>query len=77
MFPLDSIMYEGMELTFNQEHQALYVPPCPSVNIFGVDQSGSDNIALYNTRMYKCHTRVCHVDVLLIQLAVTVLLLLL
>jgi hypothetical protein len=26
MFPLDSIMYEGMELTFNQENQALYVP---------------------------------------------------
>jgi hypothetical protein len=22
MFPLDSIMYEGMELTFNQGHQA-------------------------------------------------------
>jgi hypothetical protein len=26
MFPLDSIMYEGMELAFDQEHQALYVP---------------------------------------------------
>jgi hypothetical protein len=26
MFPLDPIMYEGMELTFIQEHQALYVP---------------------------------------------------
>jgi hypothetical protein len=25
MFPLYPIMYEGMELTFNQEHQALYV----------------------------------------------------
>jgi hypothetical protein len=23
-FPLDSIMYEGMELAFSQEHQALY-----------------------------------------------------
>ena len=23
MFPLDSIMYEGMELTFNQENQSL------------------------------------------------------
>jgi hypothetical protein len=28
MFPLDSIMYESMELTFNQENQALYVPRC-------------------------------------------------
>ena len=28
MFQLDSIMYEGMELTFNQENQALYVPRC-------------------------------------------------
>ena len=37
MFPLDSFMYEGMELTFNQEHQALYVPQCPPVHIFGVD----------------------------------------
>jgi hypothetical protein len=27
-FPLDSIMYEGMELAFNQDHQALYVPRC-------------------------------------------------
>ena len=26
MFPLDSIMYEGMGLAFNQEHQPLYVP---------------------------------------------------
>jgi hypothetical protein len=51
-------MYEGMELSFNQEHQALYVPRCPLINIFWVDRSGSDNIALHNTRMYKCHTRV-------------------
>jgi len=51
-------MYEGMKLTFNQEHQALHVPRCPQINIIRVDQSGSDNIALYNTRMYKCHTRV-------------------
>jgi hypothetical protein len=58
MFPLDSITYEGMELAFNQEHQALYVPHCASVNIFGVDWFGFDNIALYNTRIYKCHTRV-------------------
>jgi hypothetical protein len=57
MFPLDPIMCEGMELTFNQEHQSLYVPQCPPVNIFGVDRFGSDSIALYNTRMYKCHTR--------------------
>jgi hypothetical protein len=28
MLPLDSIMYEGMELTFNQENQSLYVPRC-------------------------------------------------
>jgi hypothetical protein len=27
-FSLDSITYEGMGLTFNQEHQALYVPKC-------------------------------------------------
>jgi hypothetical protein len=32
-------MCKGMELAFNQEHQALYVPRCPSVNIFGVDPS--------------------------------------
>jgi hypothetical protein len=32
-------MYKGMELTFNQEHQALYVPRRPLVNIFGVDPS--------------------------------------
>jgi hypothetical protein len=51
-------MHEGMELTFNQKHQALYVPRCPLITIFGVDQSGFDNIAVYNTRMYKCHTRV-------------------
>ena len=51
-------MYEGMELAFNQEHQALYVPRCPSVNIFGVDRSDFDNIDLYNTRMYRGHTRV-------------------
>jgi hypothetical protein len=25
-FSLDSVTYEGMELAFNQEHQALYVP---------------------------------------------------
>jgi hypothetical protein len=25
-FPLDSIMYEDMELAFSQEQQALYVP---------------------------------------------------
>ena len=25
-FRLDSIMYEGMELAFNQAHQPLYVP---------------------------------------------------
>ena len=25
MFPLDSIMYEGMGLAFNQAHQPLYV----------------------------------------------------
>jgi len=28
MFPLDSLMYEGKELGFNQEYQALYVPRC-------------------------------------------------
>ena len=28
MFPLGSIMYEGMGLTFNQTHQPLYVPWC-------------------------------------------------
>jgi hypothetical protein len=32
-------MCKGMELAFNQEHQALYIPRCPSVNIFGVDPS--------------------------------------
>jgi hypothetical protein len=32
-------MCKGMELAFNQEHQAFYVPRCPSVNIFGVDPS--------------------------------------
>lgn len=26
MFPLDFIMYECMELAFNQEYQLLYVP---------------------------------------------------
>jgi len=26
MLSLDSIMFEGMELVFNQEDQALYVP---------------------------------------------------
>ena len=26
MFPLDFIMYGGIELAFNQEHQSLYVP---------------------------------------------------
>jgi hypothetical protein len=51
-------MYEGIELPFNQEHQALYVPQCPPINILGVDRFGFDNTALYNTRMYKCHTRV-------------------
>jgi hypothetical protein len=57
-FSLDSIMYEGMELAFNQEYQALYVPQCPPVNIFRVHLFGFDNTTLYNTRMYKCHTRV-------------------
>jgi hypothetical protein len=28
MFPLDSVMYDDMELGFNQEHQALYVSRC-------------------------------------------------
>lgn len=28
LFSLDSIMYEGMELVVNQEHQTLYVPRC-------------------------------------------------
>jgi hypothetical protein len=32
-------MCKGMELAFNQEQKALYVPRCPSVNIFGVDPS--------------------------------------
>ena len=32
MFPLDSIMYEGMGLTFNQTHQPLYV-----LDVGGVD----------------------------------------
>jgi hypothetical protein len=27
-FSLDSIVYKGMGLAFNQEHQALYVPQC-------------------------------------------------
>jgi hypothetical protein len=39
-------MYEGVELAFNQEHKALYVPQCPLVNIFGFDRFGFDNIAL-------------------------------
>ena len=26
MFPLDSIMYEDMELALSQNHQALYIP---------------------------------------------------
>jgi hypothetical protein len=32
-FPLDSIMYAGMELAFNQEHQTLYVPRCVNIMV--------------------------------------------
>jgi hypothetical protein len=39
-------MYEGMELAFYQEHQALYVPRCPSINIFRVDRSGPEIIII-------------------------------
>ena len=30
MFPLDFIMYQGMELVFNQENQALYAGETPN-----------------------------------------------
>jgi len=30
MFPLNFVIYQGMELVFNQENQALYVGETPS-----------------------------------------------